>query len=198
MNMTTPAIDRRITTRLTFAVLLTDDFTGKQEIMGNVTVSVPDLERTAVANPSGYFTFLDLPDVPGGEYTVRVDAGFYVESQTAVKPTDLDPDAPVVTIALKPNPLYPFPSGATLMRGVVSRAGGSAAAGAGVQWEGDVVKSTVTSGKGEFVLYFPVDFFPVDGESASITVDVTPPGESSVAINTEVYKCKTTSLPVVI
>jgi hypothetical protein len=191
--------DQKITTRLTFAVLLTDDYTGRQNVVGKVRVSISEYDRDAVKNPSSYYTFLDLPEVVSGDYPIRVTSLYYVEKETIVTPAGLVPEAPVALIPLTPSHLYPFPSGATLLRGMVSDTGASAVSGAEVRWEvSAVTKSTTASEKGEFVLYFPVDYFSVGVETAAIQIQVAPPGGVFTVINTDVHKCKTTSLSVVI
>jgi hypothetical protein len=59
----------------------------------------------------------------------------------------------VVNITLKPKPSYPFPPGATLIRGKVYDSPGEAASGAKVRVRGKDVESKTTE-EGEFVLYF--------------------------------------------
>lgn len=197
--MMVTAFDRRITTRITFAVLLIDDYTGKKLSASTVKVSVPEYERDALENPSGYHIFCDLPAVVTGAYVVRVASGYYVEKEVTVTLAGLLPEAPVASIALTPSHLYPFSSGATLLRGVVSDTGGGAVSGAQLRWEVNAVtKDTTASEKGEFVLYFPVDYFLPGVETAAIDIQVAPPGGAFTVIHTSVTKCKTASLCVVI
>ncbi len=59
----------------------------------------------------------------------------------------------VVNITLKPNPSYPFPSGATLIRGNVYDSAGEAVSDAKVKVRGKDVENKTTE-EGEFVLYF--------------------------------------------
>jgi hypothetical protein len=148
--------DQKITTRLSLAVSLVDDYTGKQPI-GGVKVFLKEKEEDlkekeikSVKNRSGYYLFLDLPEE---EYRVQVEAEHYFEEDIPVKLSDLDPLNPVVQIKLKPRPSYPFPSGTTLIRGMVSDTDKNPVAGAKVEVpEKNVIN--ITTEKGEFVLYF--------------------------------------------
>ncbi|MGB3457898.1 MAG: carboxypeptidase-like regulatory domain-containing protein [Halobacteriota archaeon] len=59
----------------------------------------------------------------------------------------------VVNITLKPRPSYPFPPGATLIRGKVHDSAGEVVSGAKVRVKEKGVENETTE-KGEFVLYF--------------------------------------------
>jgi hypothetical protein len=59
----------------------------------------------------------------------------------------------VVNITLKPKPSYPFPPGATLIRGMVYDSAGKAVSEAKVKVKGKDVENKTTK-EGEFVLYF--------------------------------------------
>ena len=137
--------DQRISTRLSVAVSLVDDFTQKERVIGGVKVAIPALELVAIRNPSGYHNFLDLAD---GTHTVRIESECYLDEETDMVLPTVSPRK----IILKPSPLYPFPHGTTLIRGVVSDGGGNPVFG--VEIEGDGL-TTATSSTGEFVLYFP-------------------------------------------
>ena len=142
-------LDRKITTRLSLAVALIDGYTGKQPI-GYVKIFIKDQNLKAFKNRSGYYLFFNLPD---GEYTVRSDSEYYFDEETPVKSSDLDPLNPVVSIRLEPKPSYPFPSGATLIRGMVQNSNRNPASEAKVEIAGKEVSNRTTV-KGEFVLYF--------------------------------------------
>ncbi|MCK5057100.1 MAG: hypothetical protein KAT34_10620, partial [Candidatus Aminicenantes bacterium] len=107
--------DQRITGKLSMAVFLVDDYTGNQPI-GGVKVFLEGQDLKSVKNPSGYYLFLDLP---GTKYRIRVISDHYFAETIPVKLSDLVTGQPVVDIRLKPKPSYPFPSGATLIRGMV-------------------------------------------------------------------------------
>lgn len=70
-----------------------------------------------------------------------------------------DPKKPVVEIngkpkiALKPNPRYPFPANATLLRGQIESSSGKPVTGLRVGVEGKDIEN-FTDSRGEFVLYF--------------------------------------------
>ena len=68
--------DQKITTKLSLAVSLIDDFTG-EEIFGIVKVRIPELNYEASKNPSGYFNFSDLPD---GMYSLEIKSDYYIEN----------------------------------------------------------------------------------------------------------------------
>jgi hypothetical protein len=98
-----------------------------------------------------YYLFLDLPD---DAYTVQVGSDYYFDED--LNPTnlsELDPKNPLVNITLNPKPSYPFPPGATLIRGKVYDSAGEAVSGAKVRVRGKDVENKTTK-EGEFVLYF--------------------------------------------
>jgi hypothetical protein len=136
-----------ITTNLTFAVWLVDEFT-QQRPVGAAQVMLKDGNVKAPQNLSGYFLFNDLAP---GIYTVRSELEFYHPAEETVDTTTLDPKSPVLQIVLKPAPQYPFPAGGTILRGLVTN--GEPVVGAAVSVTGKPI-TTVTGGHGEFVLYF--------------------------------------------
>jgi hypothetical protein len=138
-----------LTTRLSMAVSLVDDYTGKQP-EGKVKVFLKGKKIKSIKNPSGYYLFLDLPEK---EYIVRVEASYYIQAEIPGKPAELDPLAPVIEIELKPKPSYPFPTGATLIRGMVRDVHEKPVEDAGVEVVGMEVSNRTTE-KGEFLLYF--------------------------------------------
>lgn len=62
-----------ITTRLSFAVRLVDNYTKKEPI-GNIKVTIEDNGIKVFKNPSGYYFFTDLV---AGKYTVTCESDFY-------------------------------------------------------------------------------------------------------------------------
>jgi hypothetical protein len=138
-----------ITTRLSMAISLVDDYTGKQPD-GKVKVFLKGKKIKSIKNPSGYYLFLDLPEE---EYIIRVEASHYFEVEIPGKPAELDPLAPVLEVKIKPKPSYTFPTGATLIRGMVRDVHEKPVEDAEVEVVGIDV-SNRTSEKGEFVLYF--------------------------------------------
>jgi hypothetical protein len=136
-----------LTSNLNFAVLLIDEYT-QQGPAGRVEVKLKDVGPKAMKNLSGYFLFTDLAP---GVYTVSVESDYYSTVEEAVDTSILDAKNPVVQIVLKPNSQYPFPVGATLVRGVV--ANGSPVPDAEVSVIGKTI-TTNTDGRGEFVLHF--------------------------------------------
>jgi hypothetical protein len=141
-------IDSR-TVKLSLAVSLIDDFTKKTPL-GSVKVSLKDRKHEAIKNLSGYYVFLDLPDET---YTVQVKSDFYFDENVDATLSSLDSRNPVKEIWLTPKPSYPFPPGATLVRGTVYDTSQKTVPDAVVQISEKNLKNA-TSEKGEFVLYF--------------------------------------------
>jgi hypothetical protein len=101
-------------------------------------------------NPSGNFLFLNIPD---GIYTLRVEAEHYLDQELVLSLPASPPEHPLVTIFLQPRPSYPFPTGATLIRGLVRDAVDNPVAEARVEIVGrNIVNHSLQNG--EFVLYF--------------------------------------------
>lgn len=144
---------------LSFAVWLVDDYTQK-EPLGEVRVMLNGEKITTLKplkNMSGYHTFSGLPE---GTYTLSVESEFYFsEERTVDTSTFVNSKEPVIEIALKPKPLYPFPDRATLIRGLLAPLVPEPYLFAGI-----TVKATskptgreirgIPDEKGEFVLYF--------------------------------------------
>jgi len=138
------------TTNLSLAIRLKDDYTKEQPI-GPINLSLSDKKRKTVKNPSGYYLFLDLPSET---YTVQIKSDIYFDENIQVKLSDIDPKKPEEEIVLKPNPAYPFPNGATLIRGKVVDQANKPIRNATVQ----IIEknlNTLTTDEGEFALYFP-------------------------------------------
>lgn len=114
-----PRIDRVV-----FAVGAVDAVTGAL-VRDGVSARIDGLPDQPIVNGSGLLVFINLPDRP--QYEVEVDgrgAGFpHVERFTFTPPAagKDDPAACRHDVLLTPGPAYPFPSGTTLVRGVVRR-----------------------------------------------------------------------------
>lgn len=251
-------LSQKYVTRLSVAVCLTDDFTGKHEINGDIEVSIPALNATASMNPSGYHDFLNIPD---GTYTFDITSMFYLKEKidnvviprntsyslathvphdsTSAKLNtinglydgdvlefdngsdpperrtiriDTDPatktvhwnDDPrggvsydylsgdavslphpfnfVLPVFLKPNHLYSFPSGTTLIRSTLLDVNDNPIADAKIEVVGKNIE-TRTSDTGDFVLYFPV----CQGDD-NIQIKVIPLGGTTFTTASEVKK----------
>ena len=138
--------DQKITTTLSMAVWLKDDYTGKPPI-GRVEVFLVGQEVKSVKNPSGYYLFLDLP---AGQYQVRVESEYYFAVDKTV---NLPGPDPVEEITLNPKPSYPFSAGTTLIRGIFLDTAANPISEATVKVVEKAI-STITTPKGEFVFYF--------------------------------------------
>jgi hypothetical protein len=113
---------------VTLAVLPVNGVTGT--IVGyGVKARVKGLPDQPIVNGSGMLVFINLPPPPNPpEYLVEVDAteaGFFVPDTVEFEPpgaNDADAEAKRrIPVLLTPRPEYPFPSGTTLVRGVLVR-----------------------------------------------------------------------------
>jgi hypothetical protein len=138
-----------INRKVSFAVSLTDDFTGLS-VKEQMRVFTVENNRDAIRNASGYYVFTDLPD---NTYTVRIENTHYGAQEVAVIISELDHSSPLVTVTLKPCYLYPFGQGSTLVRGRVVDVNGNPVPGALIEIAGKDIKNSSES-DGRFVLYF--------------------------------------------
>ncbi len=133
-----------------FAVYLQDDFTKKGSLIDQTKVFLLENGRVARENPSGLHVFLNLA---GAAFTARVENKCYFPQEVAINVPTLDPRLPLVSVTMKPNYLYPFPVGSTLVRGQVIDSTNGPVAGATVSAVGKP-GNNLTDAKGRFVLYF--------------------------------------------
>lgn len=192
-------LDRKITNKLSLAVSLKDDFTAREEVIGEVKVSIPSLRLESVKNPSGYYNFFDL--APDTTYKVRIKSGYYIDKDKDIFIPIPPPGYVLESVILQPGPLYPFPSWATLIRGTVKDQFGKPHADAAVQvaMPGSpphlpYTVSTKTTSRGQFVLYFPIWQESLSNQA----VDVTLLNGVSTTEYGDITKCKTTSITVTI
>lgn len=194
--MTEPFLMEQNSTRLSLAVLGTDDYTGKQPT-GNVEYTLGD--KKPLVNPSGYRLFLD---VASGNQTLKVQSDNYFSHEEEV--TLPLAGEPVIELTLKPTPAYPFPRGATLIRGTVRDTDGKLVPGATVKVVGKEVENKTTE-KGEFVLYFKnlteEDIIKINNKhyvrrngSRRLMIRASHPDYVSKMNNTEVEEGRTASL----
>jgi len=169
-----------VTTNLTFAVWLADEYTLMAPI-GGVQAMLKDTGVKAPKNLSGYYLFTDLPH---GTYEVSIESELYFSEAATVDILTLPPKTPVVDILVKPMPHYPFPSNATLVRGLVVKTGPVVSADVSVT--GKTIK-TKTDEQGEFVLYFK------GIKSELITIVITK-GMNTKSVTTTIMEGKTVSL----
>lgn len=149
-------------TKLSFAVILVDDYSGKDPI-GKVNVFLENRKETPIKTPSSYYAFVDLtPDI----YTIHIESHYYSDLNEDLNLNQFDPLNPLI-IRLRPKPSYPFPPGATLIRGTVCDPGKNVknnskvtlkVTASGKDSQGNTVNheydtETNTSENGEFVLY---------------------------------------------
>ncbi len=189
---------------LALAVLLFDRFTGENALLGTTEVRVSGQAVTPFVRP-GEATYLFF-GLPPGAYTFEVlshaDTPYYLPVSIPLvlpMPSPLWPAFPDQTLAdpskqlsdptqtpayraqrqlatLQPAVAYPFPGGATLVRGTVF-AGGLPLAGARVRRLGDTLEYT-TGNTGEFVLFFP----RIQGTGETVTLRSSHPAHPDVDV----------------
>jgi hypothetical protein len=150
-------IHESLTKNLSLAINLVDNFT-KEPPVGKISVALLDEKYKAVKNPSRYYLFLNLP---AKEYTIQIRSDFYVDQNSLVKISPIDPEAGIdekigqiiKDVILEPTPAYPFPKGATLIRGMVLNHKEKPVPYAKVTMT-EKGLSTLTTEKGEYVFYF--------------------------------------------
>jgi len=179
-----------------FALQLYDGFTGEPQLQGQVLVSIVGQKPPIAKTASATFVFLNIGP---GAYSISVQSSvqtpFYLPVNVSVTLPLADPlwqaypdlsladrtkslDDPTQPAAyraeralatLRPTPQYPFPPGATLVRGTVL-AGNVPLAGATVMRVGDS-DGTLSDVNGEFVLFFD----DVSGMGQAATIRATYP-----------------------
>jgi hypothetical protein len=107
--------------------------------------------RRPVINLSGDRCWLDLAP---GAYVLRASPEDGLPISQAVTLPMPDPRSPLLTVAFRPGPSYPFAAGVTMLRGVVQTPDRKPAAGAAVEVLGGGPSSR-TAESGEFVLAWP-------------------------------------------
>lgn len=142
-------VDARFAKGLSLIVDLKDHFTGGKPV-GDIKVVLENHTIKTAKNLSGYYLFFK---VPVGAFHIRFQSEYYFTWEADVNIPEPVPgkEHPVKTVTLQPKPCYPFPSGTTLIRGMVTDAQGNFLAGVGV--EGAQVPAVTTS-RGEFACYY--------------------------------------------
>jgi hypothetical protein len=143
-------INKRVS-RLSFPVILKDDYSGSSPI-GKVNQYLEGRNETPIVNPSQYYVYLNLPT---GDYTVLTNSEYYFPNSTPV-PLHSIPIKDPVKITLKPMPSYPFPEAETLVRGFVRDSSSMNPVKNAILSYKTISRDfqTFTTGTGEFVLYF--------------------------------------------
>jgi hypothetical protein len=133
--------------RLSLAISLKDGYTGGRPL-GEVKLLL-DGHIKPVLNPSGYHTFLNIPT---GRYQIEIVSENYLDERVMV---DIgDEPFTLKEISLTPRTRYPFPPGATLVRGSLKDFRGPIS---GAVLKGSLPESSFsgrTDERGEFVLFF--------------------------------------------
>jgi hypothetical protein len=187
-------LDATLITRISLAVELVDKYTNEQAV-GRVRVFIKEVSQEGRKNPSGYFLFLNIPD---GVYTISVKSEHYLDEERVLSLPSSLPENPLVSIFLEPRPSYPFPPGATLIRGLVRDPVDNPIAEARVEIVGKNIENR-SAENGEFVLYFgalkETDIIRVNGKSfvkgngdQMITVRANHPNYGTLSATTEVQE----------
>lgn len=201
------------TTTLSLAVSLSDDFASGDDFasrkrpIGKVNVSLEELRMSGIQNLSGYYFFMDVPPntIDRPFYTLSVTSDYYVDLQSQGTLPRPDPSVPV-SITLTPVPTYPFPPGATLIKGVVTDLQQQPISGASVTVVSTGMVSQTTE-KGEFVAYFTRltedDIIIVNNRrfvrgngTQTMVLQATHPNFSDIQVQTEVEENQTTYVPI--
>lgn len=157
------------TINLSLCILPQDHFFPQRYPLGNINIFLENEQLNGIRNYSGYYAFINLED---GEYTVRIESEYYHTKEfTVILPSLGSPpegtipsddedlalqdynDVLVVTATVRPKPTYPFPSGSSLIRGIVFDGENNPLPDAIVSVVGNEIRNTTTEA-GEFVLYF--------------------------------------------
>jgi hypothetical protein len=109
-----PVIRIRLHRRVSLAVLVVDDFTGRPVATPDVVVTAAGLPGRPVRKKDGYYLFLDSP-LPVLDVTVRAWA--YHPAFVRVELESLSPLRPVVKLRLTPNRNYGIPNETTCLEG---------------------------------------------------------------------------------
>jgi hypothetical protein len=187
-------LDVTLVTRVSLAVDLVDKYTNERAV-GRTRVFVKEVSQEGRKNPSGYFLFLNIPD---GVYTISVTSEHYRDEERVLSLPSSFPENPLVTVFLEPRPSYPFPPGATLIRGMVRDPTDKPLAEARVEIVGKNIENR-SAENGEFVLYFgalkETDIIRVNGKSfvkgngdQMITVRANHPNYGTLSATTEVQE----------
>jgi len=128
IDMSKYTLIRRTLSGLSLAVHLQDNSARLPAPAGRIEVILKKFNRKAIKNLSGYHVYLALED---GDYEVQIDSDYYLpktftvtlpdsgtSSDDEITFTDLG-EAALAEVTLIPDVSYPFPSGATLVRGQV-------------------------------------------------------------------------------
>jgi len=195
---------RQIGRGVVLVVKLTDRFTGGQPF-GEVELFIKDSRINPIKNLSNFFVYTQLPE---DEFTIIVETQYYNHEEITLTPgavAQLDPTDPVIEVKLEPLPSYPFPSNATLIRGMVVDKENNAVPRAEVEIDGKEGEMHTTH-RGEFVLFFNAlteDDIKMDGNKKVVTVK----GKRKINLNvrhgkrkgsatlTDITEGKTTALP---
>ncbi len=164
----TPILDFRTKTTLSLAVEFEDEYAPHLKPKGELFVTLRGGIYALTqhqTNRSGYYLFCDVPD---GSYTLETKARYYLDESLPVNVPMPDLRDPAVKITLKPHPLYPFPDGSTLIKGIIRDPDGNILPDTLIEVRRRT-ETTRTTAEGTFVLYFK------DIETGQVRLEITHP-----------------------
>lgn len=104
-------------TRLSLAVMLTDELSPDKKTLGEVFLSASGTRKTPIKHSTGYFLLLDLPE---GKHILTAGGKFYENGTLPIDTKSIDEKKLFVDMPLSPKSNYPFPEGMTILKGRVT------------------------------------------------------------------------------
>jgi hypothetical protein len=136
--------------RITFALKLSDDYSKQGFLEGTTEVFLKESKLKPIENEDKYYVYVNQP---GTLFTVRVENKYYFDKEVNINIAALDRRNPVVPVVVKPNYVYPYPSGATLIRGKIVDTAGKAIEGASASILNSATVNNQSDTDGKFILY---------------------------------------------
>jgi hypothetical protein len=107
--------------RLSAVIQLIDAFSGLPAVGRKPQFVLNGHAVLPLSKPQAFYAFSDL--VPGEQHLQIADALFFSEQLAFSVPLTLPLAQAIIVCSLQPNPRYPYPDGATMLRGLIRQAG---------------------------------------------------------------------------
>ena len=200
-------LDVSITSPLSFAVELVDNYTNQKPLGTTNIIMMDEPDSKPVLNKSGYWLFLkpNNTNPNHNNKTIKVISSYYFDVVQQVNFDSFDdPKYPVVSIQLIPRPSYPFPSNLTMLRGMIRDVNKKPIEDAVIAVSDTDIRTRSTE-KGEFVLYF-IDSLKefiskenfINHNIIRITLKISHPNFKDKIASIEIQNRKTTSLTIIL
>lgn len=85
----------KINSILRFAVILKDETTPDENVIGEVFLEVKGLKKQPIRHKTGYFLFVDFPP---GKYYLTAGGKFYEQKEFQVDTGPIDPREPFIEL----------------------------------------------------------------------------------------------------